>query len=95
MMVYTETIRPTHTMPTHTKQLKQTKKASLVETLLSTAIGYSIAVTTQIIVFPWFGLYVPLHDNLLIGCIFTVVSIARGFCVRRLFENLRVKGILR
>ena len=74
--------------------MKQTRKASLAETLLSTAIGYAIACTTQIIVFPWFGLDVPLSHNLLIGAIFTVVSIARGFAVRRLFEELRVKGIL-
>ncbi len=75
--------------------MKQTRKASLAETCLSTAIGYVIAVTTQAIVFPWFGLYVPLSHNLLIGVIFTVVSIARGFAVRRLFEHLRVSGILR
>lgn len=30
-----------------------------------------------------------------IGVIFTVVSIARGYMVRRLFEHLRVKAILR
>lgn len=75
--------------------MKQTRKASFAETCLSTAIGYVIAVTTQAIVFPWFGLHVPLSHNLLIGVIFTVVSIARGFAVRRLFEHLRVSGILR
>lgn len=74
---------------------KQTRKASLAETLLSTAIGYVVAVTTQVIVFPWFGLHVPLHQNMMIGCIFTVVSIIRGFAIRRLFEHLRVAGILR
>jgi hypothetical protein len=73
----------------------QSRKASLAETLLSTAIGYVIAVTTQAIVFPWFGLHVPLHENMLIGVIFTVVSIARGFCMRRLFEHLRCTGLLK
>lgn len=74
---------------------KQSRTASFAETCLSTAIGYVIAVTTQAIVFPWFGLHVPLHTNLLIGVIFTAVSIARGFAVRRLFEHLRVAGILK
>jgi hypothetical protein len=74
--------------------VKQTRKASFVETCLSTAIGYAIACLTQIIVFPWFGLHVALHTNLLIGLIFTVVSVGRGFFVRRLFEELRVRGIL-
>lgn len=76
-------------------QGKQTRRASLAETLISTFIGYFVAVTTQVVVFPWFGLHVPLHDNMLIGGLFTVVSIARGFCVRRLFEHLRVSGLLR
>lgn len=75
--------------------MKQSRKASFAETCLSTAIGYVIAVTTQAIVFPWFGLDVPFSHNLLIGVIFTVVSIARGYMVRRLFEHLRVKAILR
>lgn len=75
--------------------MKQTRKASLAETLLSTAIGYGVAVTTQIVVFPWFGLYVPISHNLMIGALFTVVSVARGFAVRRLFEHLRVTGILK
>jgi hypothetical protein len=74
---------------------KQTRRASLIETLLSTAIGYVVAVTTQAVVFPWFGLHVPLHDNLAIGLLFTVVSVARGFGVRRLFEHLKVRGVFR
>ncbi len=75
--------------------MKQSRKASFAETCLSTAIGYVIAVTTQAIVFPWFGLDVPLSHNLMIGAIFTIVSIARGYMVRRLFEHLRVKAILK
>lgn len=74
---------------------KQTKKASFIEIYISTVIGYVIAVATQAIVFPWFGLDVPLSHNLLIGVIFTIVSVARGYAVRRLFKHLRVSGILR
>lgn len=74
--------------------MKQTRKASFAEIVLSTAIGYIIACLTQIVVFPWFGLYVPLGSTLVIGAIFTIVSIARGYVVRRLFEHLRVTGIM-
>jgi ABC-type bacteriocin/lantibiotic exporter with double-glycine peptidase domain len=74
---------------------KQTKKASLAETLLSTLIGFVVAISTQLVIFPWFGIHVALHQDLLIGAIFTVVSIARGFVIRRLFEHLRVAGVLR
>lgn len=77
-----------------TVQRKQTRKASLVEVVLNTALGYGVALAAQIIVFPWFGINISLASNLLIGAIFTVVSIARGFALRRLFEALRVRGVL-
>ena len=70
--------------------MKQSKLMSLAEALLNVAIGYIIAVATQLLVFPIFGLNVSLSNNLLIGAFFTVVSIARSFAVRRLFEAIRI-----
>jgi len=64
---------------------------SLIESLLNVAIGYVVAVVTQLVVFPNFGLDVSLSDNLLIGAFFTVVSIARSFAVRRLFEAIHIR----
>lgn len=64
----------------------QTKKMSLIETLSSVAIGYIISLAAQMIIFPIFGIKVSLTDNLLIGLFFTVVSIVRGYLVRRLFN---------
>lgn len=69
----------------------QTRKHSLFEAITSMAIVYGVAVTTQCIIFPWFGLYVPLTQNLLIGGIFTIVSVARGYAVRRLFNWIEGK----
>ncbi len=73
---------------------KQTRRASLTEAILNVAIGYGVALASQIIVFPWFGIRVGLAENVMIGLIFTVVSIARSFAVRRLFEALRVRGVM-
>tara|TARA_R110002126_G_scaffold75173_2_gene187291 strand:- start:35 stop:268 length:234 start_codon:yes stop_codon:yes gene_type:complete len=70
--------------------MKQSKLMSLAEALLNVAIGYIIAVATQLLVFPIFGLQVSITDNLLIGAFFTAVSIARSFAVRRLFEAIRI-----
>lgn len=64
----------------------QSKKMSLVETCASTAIGYLVALATQLAVFPLFGLTVGMAANLWIGAIFTGVSIVRGYAVRRLFN---------
>ena len=64
---------------------------SFAEALTNVAVGYGIAVTTQIAVFPVFGLHASLADNLLMGAIFTVVSIVRSYSLRRLFEEIRVR----
>jgi hypothetical protein len=74
--------------------MKQTRRASFIEAWFSVAIGYGVALASQIIVFPWFDIHIGLSENIAIGLVFTAISIVRGFAVRRLFEHLRVKGIL-
>jgi hypothetical protein len=70
--------------------MKQSRAMSLVESLANVAVGYGLAVITQLLVFPLFGVHPTLAENLTIGAIFTVVSIARSFTLRRLFEALRM-----
>jgi len=70
--------------------MKQSRTMSLVESLTNVAVGYGIAIVTQIVVFPLFGLSTTLAENMAMGAIFTVVSIARSYCLRRAFEGLRV-----
>lgn len=70
--------------------MKQSRVMSLVESLANVAVGYGLAVITQLLVFPLFGLHTTLAENMTIGAIFTVVSIARSFTLRRLFEALRM-----
>jgi hypothetical protein len=72
--------------------MKQSRRMSLVESLANVAVGYGIAVLTQIAVFPFFGLHVSLADNLVMGAVFTIVSIARSFTLRRVFEEFRVRS---
>ena len=72
--------------------MKQSRLMSLVESLTNVLVGYGIAVVTQILIFPWFGLQVTPAQNMAMGGIFTVVSIARSFALRRMFEAMRVGG---
>ena len=71
--------------------MKQSRLMSLVESLANVLVGYGVAVATQMAVFPLFGLAVTVTENLLIGLIFTVVSIVRSDALRRGFEALRVR----
>lgn len=66
----------------------QTRLQSLLESILNVAIGFLVALGAQLLMFPWFGIRIPLSQNLAIGAIFTVISIARGYAVRRLFNYL-------
>lgn len=67
--------------------MTQSRRMSFVESLANVAIGYGIAVVSQVVVFPWFGIHVPLRSNLLIGLCFTVISIVRSYVLRRLFNR--------
>lgn len=69
--------------------MKQSRFMSLVESLTNVTFGYGIAVLTQLMVFPLFGLCASLTQNLLMGVIFTIVSVARSYVLRRLFEAMR------
>lgn len=73
--------------------MKQSKRMSLLESLINVAVGYAVAVSAQIMVFPMFGLEVALVDNLAIGAIFTGISIVRSFTLRRVFEEIRVRKV--
>jgi hypothetical protein len=64
----------------------QTKFGSLIESLMNIAIGYGVALVSQAIVFPWFGIHVPLSTNLWIGAWFTVISLVRSYVIRRWFN---------
>lgn len=66
----------------------QTKTQSFIESILNILIGYGVATGSQIIMFPWFDIHIPLSDNFIIGFYFTVISLVRSYLVRRLFNKL-------
>jgi hypothetical protein len=71
--------------------MKQSRPMSLLETVGNVAVGYVLAVVTQVLAFPAFGIQATIAENLKLRRIFTVVSIARSYALRRLFEEIRVR----
>ena len=67
----------------------QSRRQSMIEAITNVGVGYALAVLTQIVVFPWFGLQVPFRDNLAIGAMFVMISLLRSYALRRLFERWR------
>ena len=71
--------------------MKQSRAMSLVEAVANVVVGYGVAVVTQILIFPVFGLHTTLAQNLKMSAVFTLVSIGRSFALRRVFEAIRMR----
>jgi hypothetical protein len=76
--------------------MRQSRLMSLVEATANVVVGYGVAVLTQLLVFPIFGIETSLSENLALGAIFSLVSSVRGYLLRRLFVTFSpVSGPLR
>jgi len=70
----------------------QSRFMSLVESITNVVVGFGIAILTQEVVFPIFGFHASPSEHLAIAGLFTVVSFARSFALRRFFEAVRVRS---
>lgn len=69
----------------------QPRKHSAYESVINVIVGLSINIVAQALVFPLFGIYIPLSTNLSIAGVFTVISIARSYSLRRFFNWIHVR----
>ena len=65
----------------------QTKRQSLIETLTSVFVGWLIGVILNMLVLPLFDYDITVVDSLLVSLIFTVISVVRGYLIRRFFNS--------
>jgi hypothetical protein len=69
----------------------QSKTHSMIESITNVVAGYFVALMSQIIIFPFFGIHATIRDNLMIGLWFTVISIIRSYVLRRIFNHATEK----
>ena len=62
---------------------------SAVEAVANVAIGYVVSVAANAVVLPLFGLHPSAFDSFAIGALFTAISLARSYALRRLFNRIR------
>lgn len=67
--------------------MSQTRRMSMVESCANIAIGYGVALASQMVAFPLFGVHADLGQNIGIGLVFTGVSLARSYTLRRWFNR--------
>lgn len=66
----------------------QSRLMSATEAATNVAIGYLVSVAANIVVLPMFGYNVTIADSFAIGVAFTVISLARSYMLRRIFNRI-------
>lgn len=67
--------------------MAQSKSRSWKEAFTNIVIGYVINFVANLVVFPMFGYDITIADNIVIGLVFTVISVIRQYVVRRYFNK--------
>tara|TARA_R110002126_G_scaffold78629_1_gene195640 strand:+ start:18266 stop:18475 length:210 start_codon:yes stop_codon:yes gene_type:complete len=67
--------------------MKQSKKQSFVESLTNTDVGFVISLGSTFVIFPLVGFDSSFSKNIIVTLFFTVVSILRGYIIRRYFNK--------
>lgn len=65
----------------------QSRKNSIKESMVNVAVGYIVALASQLVVFPIVGIQSTINQNLKIGFYFTAISLIRGYIIRRIFNK--------
>ncbi len=69
----------------------QSAKGSAVEAVTNTAAGFWVNFAANLLVLPLFGFTgLTVGKNVVIGIIYTGISLARGYLLRRFFNRLKL-----
>lgn len=70
--------------------MSQTKTGSFAEAWANIAVGFGINFTANMIILPLFGFHgLTAGKNFIIGLLYTFISLARSYVLRRWFNGLR------
>jgi hypothetical protein len=73
----------------------QSKTFAAIETFVNVLVGWVIAMLLNGSVFPMFGINIPMDVNLKVSVIFTIVAIIRGYSLRRFFNYLAMRNLVK
>jgi hypothetical protein len=71
--------------------MKQSKSMSLLESGINIGVGFGISLGAQMVFLPMIGVPINHTQNFIFALIMTVISLARSFVLRRLFEALHIR----
>jgi hypothetical protein len=58
----------------------------MLEATINILIGYRVAIGAQKLIFPLFDIHISTADSCKVAALFTIVSLIRSYCLRRLFK---------
>lgn len=64
----------------------QSQRLSLIESIVNVIVGLIVSLITQQFIFGIYDIHLSLISNMTITLFFTVISIIRTYCIRRLFN---------
>lgn len=69
----------------------QSVKHSWWEAWANIAVGFGVNFTANLVILPLFGFTgLTIHNNIIIGLLYTVISLVRSFVLRRAFNRLHI-----
>lgn len=66
--------------------MNQTRLGSLWEALINVFIGFWINFFANLVILPMVGFHITVGQNFFIGLLYTLVSVARSYIIRRWFN---------
>lgn len=61
---------------------------SFAESCMNTAAGFAINTSANYFLLPFFGLFPTVGESMSIAVMFTFISVARNYVLRRIFNGL-------
>lgn len=65
----------------------QSRLGSFVEACINVLIGFWINFFANLVILPMVGFHISIAQNFYIGLLYTLVSVARSYCIRRWFNG--------
>jgi hypothetical protein len=66
--------------------MNQTRLGSFIEAWINVAIGFAINFVANMLILPLIGFHITAGQNLFIGVLYTIISVARSYVIRRWFN---------
>ena len=67
--------------------MSQTRRQSLIEAWTNVLVGFAVSAAANAVLFPLFGWKISARQNAALAVIYTGISLARSYALRRAFNR--------